>query len=402
VVSVSGASHHPSGGLTSAGIFAGIGGIERGLRSSGIETRFLCELDGDALEVLEARFPESILQRDIRCLKKLPRVDIVSAGFPCQDLSQAGRTEGIGGSQSGLIEHLFDLVRNAKPRPAWIVLENVPFMLFLHGGNAIGYLLSSLEELGYTWAYRLIDSHCFGIPQRRKRVIVMASRQGDPRAVLLSEDAGEREAQPLSKPWCGFYWTEGNSGTGWAVNAVPPLKGGSRVGIPSPPAIWVPQAGRIVTLDIRDAERLQGFPPDWTKPTGASFRDRVRWKMVGNAVCVPLARWLGTRIQRPLDYDSGSDEPLDEARIWPKAAWGHKGERFVSSVSAWPVHKTTKTLGEFLKFPCQDLSVRAASGFYSRVKASNLRLDPRFLEDLRAHIEYQKSRDPSRQHELSA
>jgi DNA (cytosine-5)-methyltransferase 1 len=89
---------------------------------------------------------------------------------------------------------------------------------------------------------------------------------------------------------------------------VPTLKGGSGLGIPSPPAIWMPD-GHFVLPDIRDAERLQGFPAGWTEAalTGHS-KEGARWKLVGNAVSVPVSRWLGDmpsnnrrgRPQRPL------------------------------------------------------------------------------------------------------
>src|SRR5690606_19679397 len=97
---------------------------------------------------------------------------------------------------------------------------------------------------------------------------------------------------------CGFYWTEGLRGLGWAVNAVPTLKGGSSIGIPSPPAIVLPD-GRVVTPDIRDAERLQGFPADWTKVAETVARRSARWRLVGNAVSVPAADWIGKRLLKP-------------------------------------------------------------------------------------------------------
>ena len=67
---------------------------------------------------------------------------------------------------------------------------------------------------------------------------------------------------------------------GWAVDAIPTLKGGSTIGIPSAPAIWLPD-GRIITPEIRDAERLQGFAEDWTNPAIAVTKPGYRWKLVG-------------------------------------------------------------------------------------------------------------------------
>src|SRR5262245_44829359 len=82
--------------LAVAGLFAGIGGIELGLRRAGHETHMLCELDPSARAVLEARLPELADHDDVRTLKSLPKdIDLLAAGFPCQDLSQAGMTAGI-------------------------------------------------------------------------------------------------------------------------------------------------------------------------------------------------------------------------------------------------------------------------------------------------------------------
>src|SRR5690606_34812896 len=122
-------------------------------------------------------------------------------------------------------------------------------------------IVSTLENLGYAWAYRVVDSRSFGIPQRRRRVFLLAALNHDPRAVILVDDSDEPE-EPFDPAGhaCGFYWTEGARGLGWAVDAVPTLKGGSTLGIPSPPGVWHPTRG-IIRPGIMDAERLQGFPP---------------------------------------------------------------------------------------------------------------------------------------------
>ncbi len=81
-----------------AGLFAGIGGLERGLAEAGGEATFLCEWWEPARRVLGFRFSGIPVAEDVRELRALPKVDVVTAGFPCTDLSQAGRTKGIGGS----------------------------------------------------------------------------------------------------------------------------------------------------------------------------------------------------------------------------------------------------------------------------------------------------------------
>ena len=253
--------------FTTVGLFAGIGGIELGLHRAGAETVLLCENWEPAKAVLRERFPDVPIADDIRTLASLPAVDVVAAGFPCTDLSQAGRTAGIHGVQSGLVSHLFRLLRRAEPR--WVVVENVRNMLALDQGGAMTYLTKELERLKYRWAYRLVDSRFTGAPQRRQRVIVVASQHEDPRMVLFADDDGEPGEGNFRDDAYGFYWTEGTRGLGWARDAVPTLKGGSAIGIPSPPAVWIRDArarSAIVTPDITAGERLQGFPTGWTLP----------------------------------------------------------------------------------------------------------------------------------------
>jgi DNA (cytosine-5)-methyltransferase 1 len=375
---------------TVAGLFAGIGGIEAGLHDAGLQTVLLCEWDEGAQRVLSARFPGIPLVGDIADLPALPSVDLVSAGFPCQDLSQAGRTAGIRGSRSGLVGHVFRLLDTAEPPPTWLLLENVSFMLSLDRGRAMTWLTDQLEERGYMWAYRVVDSRAFGLPQRRQRVLLLASRTEDPRPVLLNQDVGEPDPGDPNGLACGFYWTEGIRGLGWALDAVPTLKGGSTIGIPSPPAIYRPGTGRVVTPDLRDAERLQGFAPDWTIAADESGRRRKRtdrWKLVGNAVTVPVSHWLGERLSTHETYESHAETPLRPPMRWPRAAWGRAGTRFAVDVSMWPVAYPRPHLHNFLQFKPQPLSARATAGFLKRTERGNLRIPEDLICEARAHLE---------------
>jgi DNA (cytosine-5)-methyltransferase 1 len=382
---------HPSGSrLTVAGLFAGIGGIELGLHHAGHVPTLLCESDPGACGVLATHFPGVPLSRDVRTLKTVGKVDLITAGFPCQDLSQAGRTAGIGGRQSGLVGHVFRLVDALKRRgPQWLLLENVSFMLHLDRGNAMRYLIDELEARGFAWAYRLVDSRAFGLPQRRQRVILLASRSEDPRDVILADDEGEDERPVFPDTWCGFYWTEGTRGLGWAEDAVPTLKGGSTIGIASPPAIWNPRDGSISTPQICDAERLQGFQADWTLPSieGKGVRRGHRWKLVGNAVSVPVARWVGKRLARPGRFRASDADPLARGVGWPRAAWGHRGQVFPVDVSMWPMRWPREHLSDFISSPLVPLSERASAGFLGRARASSLVFQPGFLDAVADHLE---------------
>src|SRR5262249_40665217 len=154
---------------------------ELGLHEVGFRSSLLCEIAPEAQAVLRARFPGVPLVDDVREIDALPSVDVLAAGFPCQDLSQAGRTAGIRGANSGLVGVVFRLASQTDLR--WLLLENVPFMLQLDRGKAMGYLVDSLEGLGFSWAYRVVDTRAFGLPQRRQRVLLLASRTEDPGAV---------------------------------------------------------------------------------------------------------------------------------------------------------------------------------------------------------------------------
>lgn len=381
----------PGESLSVAGLFAGIGGIELGLHRAGHESAILCEIDPGASNVLRRHFADVPLTPDVREIKALPPVDVVAAGFPCQDLSQAGRTAGIGGIQSSLVGHVFRLLDSRRRGPRWLLLENVSFMLQLERGKAMRYLVDELEARGYSWAYRVVDTRAFGLPQRRQRVILLASRTEDARDVLFADDAAPVNTPFSPDLWCGFFWTEGLRGLGWAVDAVPTLKGGSTIGIPSPPAIWNPRAGTIRTPEIRDAERLQGFDADWTLAAldVAGVRRGHRWKLVGNAVSVPVAQWVGERLASPGDFDpTRSGALLGRGVAWPKAAWGAGGKVYPVNVSLWPLSVPAPHLSDFLAFPLTLLSARAAGGFLSRAEVSNLHFDekPGFLEDVRRHV----------------
>lgn len=369
---------------TVVGLFAGIGGLERGLHRAGHRTVLLCENDPAAKAVLQAHFPNIKYHDDVTDLTVLPQgTSLIVAGFPCQDLSQAGKTAGITGSRSGLVGEVFRLIE--KYETPWLLLENVPFMLQLSRGRAMDVITTTLESLGYKWAYRVVDARAFGLPQRRRRVYLLASRTGDPRTVLFADDAGQVDEPKMNghPVACGFYWTEGIRGLGWAVDAVPTLKGGSTIGIPSAPAILLPN-GEVVIPDIRDAERLQGFPADWTKPAEKVARSGTRWRLVGNAVSVRVAAWVGRRMVKP---GAVLDFPLAKVRgtHWPVAAWNIGEGRVSVDASEWPARWRYEPLADFLKYAPKPLSVKATRGFLQRADRSALNFPDGLLEALRAH-----------------
>ena len=374
--------------FTVAGLFAGIGGIELGLGRSGGFSEILCENWEPAKAVLQERFPGVQIAGDVRDVPALPSVDLVTAGFPCTDLSQAGRTSGIDGRESGLVNEVFRLLDGAPRRPM-VMFENVRNMLALDSGRAMRHLVDELEALGYRWAYRLVDSRFTGVPQRRQRVIFLASQDLDPRAVLFADDDGEPD-QSLLDPSCfGFYWTEGVRGLGWAKDAVPTLKGGSTIGIPSPPAIWNPKGAlghRVLLPIIEEAEQLQGFPAGWTEPANVvSLGKGTRWKLVGNAVTVGVSTWIGRRLMDPGEPIL-SGRPVNNGDRWPTAAYGARGRVWGVNISMWPTSASYRHLREIVDLQTAPvLSARATAGFLSRARRGNLSFVDGFLDGISEH-----------------
>lgn len=369
-----------------AGLFAGIGGLESGLAAAGHHSELLCEIWEPARAVLAARLAHVPCVNDVRSLTGLSdEIELLVAGFPCQDLSQAGLTAGIDGERSGLVGHVFRLLD--ERRVPWVVLENVSFMLHLGRGKAMRSIVEAFESRGYRWAYRVVNSLAF-LPQRRERVLFVATTSEiDPADVLLADEALPRiSSTDLSNRAHGFYWTEGTRGLGWAPDAVPTLKSGSSVGIPSPPAIMLP-CGSIMTPDIRDAERLQGFEENWTEAASSVGRASLRWSLVGNAVTAPVARWLGERLLKPGSYDTERDRQLAPAGGWPRAARYDGDTRSAVEINAYPLWRDREPLHLFLRHPGKLLSARATRGFLSRTEQSTLRFAPGFQDRLRSHLQ---------------
>jgi DNA (cytosine-5)-methyltransferase 1 len=368
-----------------AGLYSGIGGLELGFKRAGFETSLLCEIDPICGDVLRRRFEESDLIEDVRDLRALPRVDVLTAGFPCTSFSQVGTTSGLIAGRP-YIKHIFRLLDATRHLPEFLVFENVPFMVHLDEGAAIRLIVSSVTKRGYSWAYRILDTLGFGIPQRRRRWIFLAAKNVEAASILFGGDRCCVPGNAAKVRAHGFYWTEGTRGIGWADNAIPPLKTGSAFGIPSPPAIWNRETGSIFTPSIRDAERLQGFPSRWTSlaRNRKSGDSRLRWRLLGNAVSVPIAEWIARRILNA-HYSVPEGVKVTRNELLPQSAHGRGGAFIAVDATERPSRHTTPGILDFLKHDGTPLSARATRGFRTRLEASPLRKDKEFLAALKHH-----------------
>jgi DNA (cytosine-5)-methyltransferase 1 len=325
---------------------------------------------------------------------------ILTAGFPCTDLSQAGKTAGLSGDASGLIVQVLRLLAEAADPPEWVLLENVPNLLALNGGAEMARVLAGLETAGYAWAYRVLDAQRFGVAQRRRRVYILASRVADPCQVLFRDVPGaqvRRHSRPGRTRANGFYWTEGNRGIGWGHGVVPTIKGSTTVRVPSPPAVWRSDrrdAAAFFTPSIEALERLQGFRAGWT----SDAPDRDRWKLVGNAVAVPVAAWIARGLLMMCDAPKQVGDAMRASPVVAKARsrWGTAGfgGPQTGAVAAMRMpegmtdHRAPRrqSLASILDtYGSAPLSRRAARGFRDRLFRSSLHPDARFREAIDAY-----------------
>lgn len=356
--------------LTFGSLFAGIGGFDLGFERAGMRCVWQVERDKQCLDLLATKWPESIRVNDIikaRFLLEpkyagrmdaipLVRPDVICGGFPCQDLSIAGKRRGLAGSRSGLFWTMRRII--ALLKPPWIVLENVPGLLSSSGGRDMGTVIGALADSGYGIAWRVLDSQFFGLAQRRKRVFIVGhlgdvrragqilfdgesmSRDHPPSRETREEVAGAIGARTgnsrgVKDAVSGHmvataYRTSGNNGVMEQGNKTAALncgtdpnqniismtlnaKNGKRYDAESETFVTHTLTGNgfnasedgtgrgtplttsshgVRRLMPIEAERLQGFPDGWTE----GFSDSVRYRMLGNAVSVPVAEWIGKRI----------------------------------------------------------------------------------------------------------
>lgn len=182
-------------------LFSGVGGFELAMAQAGIPTIAACEIDKAARGVLVDHFPDTHIYHDVkgvtgdslRSLGADPGRTILTAGWPCQGNSVAGRRGGMADERSGLWAEVARIL--AEFRPAWFVGENVPGLLSVAGGWDYATVLGDMARLGYGFAWRVLDARRFGVPQRRRRIVLVGHLGDDGRApaqVLLEPEGGGR------------------------------------------------------------------------------------------------------------------------------------------------------------------------------------------------------------------
>jgi DNA (cytosine-5)-methyltransferase 1 len=188
--------------ITGVSLFAGVGGFEIAMKNNGVKVVASVEIDKNCQSVLARHFPESKIFDDVTKVKGSDLLDagfdpssgIITGGFPCQDLSVAGKRAGLAGERSGLFWEIARLVEETQTE--YFVLENVPGLLSSNKGHDFGVIIGTMADIGYSVAWRVLDAQYFGVPQRRRRVFIVGRRTGnqsDPAKVLFERTSVRRD-----------------------------------------------------------------------------------------------------------------------------------------------------------------------------------------------------------------
>ena len=311
--------------LTAVSLFAGVGGFDLAMERNGINVVATVEIDKNARGVLQHQFPNTqhftdvttVTGEDLRNAGFIPERGIITGGFPCQDLSVAGKRAGLVGARSGLFYEIARIADETKAK--WLVLENVPGLLSSQRGADMGAVVGTLVELGYGVAWRVLDAQHFGVPQRRRRVFIVAERAGDPArcAKVLFErtsvqgdtSQGRTPREEVAgdvgeSPSSGLLSVERVFGqTGFAKyseNEVTTLSATTYKRAED--NVVVREVQTVRRLTPTECERLQGFPDGWTAERIDEVKglvtqaDSSRYKQMGNAVAVPCVEWIVNRL----------------------------------------------------------------------------------------------------------
>ena len=216
------------------------------------------------------------------------------------------------------------------------------------------FITDSFSELGYKWAYRQIDTRSFGLPQRRKRIFLLASKTNlRPQDVLFIDEA--HFVEPKNPAAYGFDMHEGTKGLGWVADAIPPIRSQNNL-----PQVWQVKTGLVGEIDTEDGEALQGFPRGWTKSVSAKSN---RKRLIGNSVTVSAAQWIANRIVNPGSF-RGKLSVF--GKKWTKAGCSDGA----IEISEFPLGIPMVPILDFLENPLRPISREGAAGYLERVRGS--------------------------------
>lgn len=342
--------------VTYANFFTGVACVCSAFREAGFEMLWGCEIDPKCREVL-AKHGYPTIHHDVTNLPDdLEAPDVLWMSPPCQDLSVAGKRQGLAGARSGLFYDAINAVRRLREqgRPRFVLMEQVPGLLSSHGGADFRSVLLAFFDIGardVSWA--VLDAQFFGVPQRRRRLFFVADFGGECAGEVLalaeslrgdfatSGKAGQetssntasgagisRLSGTLGASGAGLSRPAGNCNETDFLVAAPLRSRGYQNGSPASktnrsnpkpgdpshtlaadaPRVCIPikeatsnnpEGYSVRRLTPTECERLQGLPDGWTE----GHSDSAMYRMIGNGVAKPCAAWLANQVKRQLQED---------------------------------------------------------------------------------------------------
>ena len=270
-------------------LFSGIGGFSLGLERSGIEPEWIgySDIDKNCNQVFKRRFNAEELGSitDIRT-EDLPEIDLVTFGFPCQDLSVANiKRKGLkGGERSSLFFEATRIIRDKKPK--YFICENVRGLFSSNKGEDFIIVLQEFADIGYDVQWELLNTKCEGgLPQNRERVYIIGHLRGESRPQVFPLGRNDEKTSKKSKEVDIADWRS-DEGLRIRKNNISPT-----LTLATPPYII---NGDIRKITPVEAARLQGFPDDWNDCQS----DSQRYKQYGNAITVNVAESIFNKLYK--------------------------------------------------------------------------------------------------------
>lgn len=304
-------------------LFSGIGGIRKAFEDENYQCVFSSEWDQFAVKTYEANYNETPFG-DITKVDEndVPNHDVLLAGFPCQPFSNIGKREGFGHETQGTL--FFDVLRILEAKqPKMFLLENVKGLLNNDKGRTFQIIIKSLQELGYSVFYDVLDAQNFGVPQRRERVIIVGFHpelevdefelpQGDDSLKVSVKDILENDPDgyTISKHLQENYLFKKDDGKPQIVNQKSDIQVNTLVAsyhkIQRLTGTFV-EGGEtgLRLLSELECKRLMGFPDDFIIPVSRT----QMYRQLGNSVAVPMVKAVADEMKKVINQ-AGDYKPI--------------------------------------------------------------------------------------------
>ena len=300
--------------LTFIDLFAGIGGIRQGFEDQNTKCVFSSEWDKFSAKTYEANYGEAPYG-DITQIneKDIPKHDVLLAGFPCQPFSNIGKRQGFGHETQGTL--FFDVLRILRYHmPKMFLLENVPGLLTIQKGETFRVILENLEDLGYTVFYDVLDAQNFGLPQVRKRVVIVgfhpdlnissfAFPQGsnEVRVPVSSILEKKPKGYDISEHLQQYYLFKKDDGKPQVIDNTSDIQVKTLVAsyhkIQRLTGTFIKEGDTGLRLFSElECKRLMGFPDDFLIPVSRT----QMYRQMGNSVAVPMIKEVADAMKEEL------------------------------------------------------------------------------------------------------